>query len=261
MQHLTARDDFTLWTICSGSSGNAVYLRVGSSAVLVDVGCSARTACQFMQKAGEDLPLCGIFITHEHIDHIRGLPVLSRRCNVPIHATEGSAPYIGCEKDRVTVHPPCFCASAGDIEVTSFPTPHDSHMSVGYLLRADGLTVGVATDIGHMTDEIMSMLTECDALILESNHDIAMLEHGSYPYPLKQRILSARGHLSNDACAAALVTLTRERVRHVMLAHLSEENNTPEIAWRTSDAALESCGTAHRVRLAVADRRFPTRLL
>lgn len=261
MQHYTARDDLALWTLCSGSSGNAVYLRAGSSAVLIDVGCSARAACEAMQKIGADAPLCGIFITHEHIDHIRGLPVLSRRCTTPIHATEGSAPFLGCGSARVTVHPPCFRVTAGEIEVTSFPTPHDSHMSVGYLLRTEDCTVGVATDIGHMTDEIMEQLADCDALIFESNHDIAMLERGSYPYPLKQRILSERGHLSNDACAASLAVLTRERVRHVMLAHLSEENNTPELAWRTSDAALEACGTANRVRLAVADRRFPTRLL
>ncbi len=260
--HYAPRDDFSLWTLFSGSSGNAVYLRAGTDAILIDVGCSARTTVEALARAGATPEsLGGIFITHEHIDHVRGLPVFSRRCDAPIHAAEGSASYLGCPAARLTVHTPLFSADVGCIHLQSFPTPHDSHMSVGYLIDTPYYKIGLATDLGYLSDELMTALAACDALILESNYDLDLLERGKYPYALKCRIRSDHGHLSNNACAEALGTLTKEKVRHVLLAHLSEENNTPELAWRTSNTALEHCGKEDEVRLAVADRHVPTRLL
>lgn len=249
-----------VYTLFSGSKGNAVYIRIGGEALLVDCGRSAKALREALTRIdGHADQLRGIFVTHEHIDHIRGIPVFTRQCPLPIHVTEPSAPYIDCG-DCAVVHPPLFTCTVGNLEISSFLTPHDSVMSVGYVIRGEGMSVGVATDIGQMTDEIAAVLAGCDTVVLESNHDIDRLMRGPYPYPLKQRILSPRGHLSNEECAACAVRLADSGVRNIVLAHLSAENNQPELAYRATASRLEAGGYRH-TRLLIADEAFPTRVL
>lgn len=256
---MTQDENFHVYSLFSGSKGNGIYISCGTGSILIDAGYPARTVRDAMNRIGaSSAALNGIFVTHEHTDHIRGVELLSRTLDV--HMTQGCAPYIKCSEIHRHVHTPVFSVQTGDMEVSSFVTPHDSHESVGYIVRMPGHTVGVATDLGYMPADILERLCMCDTVVLESNHDEDMLMNGRYPYSLKQRILSDRGHLSNRACAACVRELAQNGVRNILLAHLSEENNTPELAFRTSDAVLEQIPQC-RTRLAVADRTAPTRLV
>ncbi|MFA6947581.1 MAG: MBL fold metallo-hydrolase [Eubacteriales bacterium] len=242
-----------IMTIASSSRGNSVFARLDGTAVLIDAGVSAKRICCAVTAAGCDAAsLSAIFITHEHIDHIRALPVLTKKCAANIYAPEQSAPYIVSNGAGVTPHPPVWSAEIGNIEVRSFYTPHDSDGSCGYILRSQNRTLGVCTDLGHMTDEILSMLAGCDDVILESNHDPDMLRCGGYPAQLKARIRSNYGHLSNAQCAAAAAVLASEGAHSITLAHLSEENNTPRLAYGTTMRELEARGLKTVLNVAPA---------
>lgn len=232
-----------LYTLCSGSTGNSVFVKLASSAFLIDAGISARAVCQSLCSIGHSMDeIKSIFVTHEHSDHIKGIEQLTKKFGTPVHCISACAPYIKCTPGCMFMHPTRHRLSNGDLEIRSFATPHDSMGSVGYVVITDELKIGVATDIGMMTDEILSSLAVCDHVILESNHDVAMLENGPYPLWLRQRVLSQYGHLSNDDCAAAAVTLAKNGVKSITLAHLSAENNTPSLAFATTRRALDIAG-------------------
>lgn len=250
-----------IFTLFSGSTGNSVFIRAGSSALLIDAGMSARAIETALSSIGESLRnINAIFVTHEHTDHIRGLDVISRRYHIPVHVTMASAPYIKCAEDCLLIHPPRYIESVGGLTVSSFTTPHDSHGSVGYTVEGDGIRFGIATDLGMMTDNVMERLCECDSIVLESNHDISMLMNGGYPQALKLRILSRVGHLSNADCADSVVRLYQNGVRNLLLAHLSAENNRPRLALASSVNALEAAGL-RGMNIKVADVSTPTRLV
>lgn len=227
----------------SGSSGNCTYLGTASGGILVDAGVSARRITQALKERQIDpKSLHGIFITHEHSDHISGLKVFLRQNPMPVFASQGTlealaqkdalpagvTPYV--IRDEITV---------GDLRVTAFATPHDSRESCGYrVMFPDERTAAVATDIGHMTDTVKAAVLSCDLVHIESNHDVVMLRHGPYPYYLKERILSRIGHLSNEHCAALLPELLQSGTTRFVLAHLSAENNTPQLAQTVSQTAL-----------------------
>ena len=244
-------------TIASGSGGNSVYLRFGEDEILIDAGISCRRITDGLKALGTSPEnLRAVFITHEHSDHICGLETLLKKWPIPLHMVEASAkngfasgkyPHAAA---GVITHPPLFCVQIGNLTVRSFATPHDAAASVGYVIK-DGNpdhTTAVATDIGHITPDIEEALTGVPNLILESNHNEAMLLCGSYPYELKRRILSDRGHLSNDCAAVFLKRLADAGARRVLLAHLSKENNLPDLALATAMEALEGCN----IRVAVA---------
>ncbi len=261
----SAYERMTVCTLFSGSKGNSVYIRCGASELLVDAGMSARAEQKALETLGSGLErIAAVFVTHEHIDHVRGIDVLSRRANpdITVHAAEKTAACLKCARERLFAHPAEFSVEIGDLSVSSFVTPHDSVCSVGYVIRdmERGRAVGIATDMGYMPDSVLERLCGCQSVILESNHDVDMLMSGPYPYDLKMRILSRRGHLSNADCAAAAVTLAKNGVRRILLAHLSEENNTPALALRTTAQALEQAG-AGDVFLDVASQSAPVRLL
>lgn len=254
-------------TLYSGSGGNATYVRVGETAILIDAGKSARTLCGALREIGADVSeLCAVFVTHEHSDHVSALEVLSKKHGFPIHIMAQSATRF----DRLPPsplhthlvrHEAMFCETVGEITVSSFRTPHDSRMSVGYrisFLDDDGAhTLGLATDIGYVSDSVREGLLGCEAVVLESNHDVDMLMDGPYPYDLKLRIRSNRGHLSNADSASLAATLAAEGTRGFLLAHLSEENNDPAIAL---DEAISAIGDpAVTVTVAAPDR--PTELV
>lgn len=259
-------------SLFSGSKGNALFIRCGNSSVLIDAGMSARAIERALAKIGASAEeLDAVFVTHEHIDHIKALNVLTKRYPVKIHLTEQTADAIlsACQissSDALIPHAPFFSVTLGSLTVESFPTQHDSAQSVGFRVSAkapEGIrTIGIATDLGCVDDTVRSALLGSEFVILEANHDENMLMCGSYPYSLKRRILSPCGHLSNDACGSFLCELAAHGLRGAMLAHLSEENNHPALARATVMHALSQAGVPQgEVFLAVAEQNAPVFLV
>ena len=246
----------------SGSSGNAIYVGCDDAHLLVDAGMSGSRVIAEMDRMGIDpKSLNGILVTHEHADHIKGIGILSRKFDLPIYATEGTwqGMYgkIGAvsEKNRIIIEPDRDFF-VGSIDVTPFPTPHDANESVGYTFEVDGAKVAIATDLGCIKESWMKHVLGSDAILLESNYDADMLNAGPYPYELKKRIRSRKGHLSNDDAGAVAVELVRNGTRQIILSHLSKENNFPELAMRSCELCLQIAGlTPHEdVQLYVARR-------
>mgnify|MGYP002541606930 FL=1 len=231
----------------SGSSGNCTYVGTPEGGILIDAGVSAKrieTAC-WDRGIGMD-SIRGIFVTHEHSDHTAGLRVLQKRFGIPIFASRGTCAGL-IEGGALPVDADCrvmeSAVELAGLQVLSFRTPHDSRESTGYRVStSDGRTLAVATDMGHMTDQVRAALYGCDLILIESNHDIRMLENGPYPYVLKRRILASTGHLSNDACSLELPELVRRGTTRLFLAHLSKENNSPDLAYVTAQSALTEAG-------------------
>ena len=254
--------EIEIYTLSSGSKSNSTYIRLGNIRILVDAGMSMKATETELQKVGTSLKnIDGIFITHEHSDHVKGLPIITKKHTIPIHVSELSAPYItpDCNQSSFIIHKPVFSHYIGDVEVESFITPHDSHGSVGYIIRTDNYAVGVATDMGCVPPDVLNKLAECDSVVLESNHDQTMLECGTYPLSLKKRILSSKGHLSNNDCADCAALIAGNGVKHIMLAHLSDENNRPDIAIITTATQLARKNLSRTV-IKVANRNSITKL-
>lgn len=190
--------------------------------------------CECGAAPGE---LSGILITHCHSDHISGLGMMSKYYNVPIYAPRITAGVIARQVPSAIPYIKPFDAGQefyiGSLIVSSFRTPHDAYDSVGYVVSDGDRSLAVATDLGHVTPEICAKLRGVSAAVIEANHDVDMLKNGPYPYPLKRRIMEDNGHLSNDACAQLAVSLFESGTGQIVLAHLSSENNTPELAYRT----------------------------
>ncbi len=251
----------------SGSSGNSVFISAAGKKILIDAGKNARSLCRALSEIGSDISeIDAIFITHEHSDHVSALEVLSKKYLIPVHITDISAERFDREPEayihrNLVRHPEEYEEHIGELCVRSFRTPHDSRMSVGYRMDFyDGereRSFGVATDIGYVTRGICSALEGCEAVVLESNHDIDMLKSGPYPYDLKKRILSNRGHLSNKDSAAFGAYLASKGTRFFMLAHLSEENNTPDTALDEFVSAIADAG----VSVSVAAPDCPTEMI
>lgn len=251
------------YTLASGSSGNALLVRSGGTAVLMDAGRSRRALLAALSEAGV-LPseLAAVFVTHEHTDHISALAQLSKREGMPVHAAAGTADELMRDSAVSAVlvrHGVLFTERVGSLTVTSFPLPHDSASHVGYIFRdGDGDAFCAATDVGCVTDALRGALDGCRGALLEANHDAEMLRCGPYPAYLKARILADTGHLSNADCARLARYAAERGVLHIGLAHLSAENNTPELAYGAVSAAL--AGTAART-LVVCARSSLTRVM
>ncbi len=231
----------------SGSEGNCTYLGTANGGVLVDAGVSAKRMTEALLQRGIDPDsLHGIFLTHEHSDHISGLKVFLKKHPMPVYGTRGTLEAVA-DKDALpagaTVYAVDGTVAIGDLQVTAFATPHDSRESCGYrVIFPDERTAAIATDIGHLTDTVKEAVSGCDLVHIESNHDVRMLECGPYPFYLKERILSRVGHLSNERCAALLPSLLENGTTRFFLAHLSRENNTPLLAQMTAQTALKAMG-------------------
>ena len=253
-----------VWTLFSGSSGNSVYIKHGDTRVLIDVGMSASSMEKALCEVGSSLrEINAAFITHEHSDHIRGIGVVTRRYNkeIEIHAASPTSNYIECSSENLKTHAPRYECCIGSLVISSFRTPHDSAMSVGYVIRSDdGFSVGVATDLGCVTDDVLANLVRCGSVVIESNHDVDMLMRGTYPQSLKRRITSRNGHLSNADCSGLVCTLSRSGVENILLAHLSPENNKPALAFEASASELERYNLRHTT-VGVAAPYTPTRLI
>lgn len=233
----------------SGSAGNSTYIKYGADEILVDAGVSCRQLETALTSIGSSLSkIRAILVTHEHSDHIKGLEVISKKFHIPVYINENSLNGIEKDSARTAISAFAEIKNAGDsiqigeIHADIFKTPHDACGSVGFRFTfSDGSTLGYATDIGYITKGIAAALFGCESVFLESNHDIAMLKNGPYPYYLKERIMSDKGHLSNASCAEFIPHLYKNGTKKVVLAHLSEHNNTPALAY---SASLEALGKA-----------------
>ncbi|MDO4634169.1 MAG: MBL fold metallo-hydrolase [Eubacteriales bacterium] len=228
-------------SIASGSSGNCIYTATEQTSLLVDVGISKKAIdaglAEIDRKASE---IDGILITHEHSDHIKGLGVISRKCGIPIYASPGTIRAIKGIKNLGAIDESLFHEVSpendfeiGDITVHPFAISHDAAEPMAYRMSSEGRSVAVATDLGIYDEKTVASLQNLDAVLLEANHDIRMLQAGAYPYYLKQRILGNRGHLSNENAGRLLCRILHDNMKHIFLGHLSRENNYDALAYET----------------------------
>ena len=244
----------TVCVLASGSKGNAVYLSDGRTALLIDAGLSGKEIERRMAERGlSPQALSGIVVSHEHGDHIRGVGVMSRRYGLPVYMTRGTAEAAGDRVGRLTtIHhfAPGTAFSVDGLTFRPFSTSHDASDSAGFTVSADGAKVGIATDLGIATSVVRTHLAGCGVLIIEANHDPRMLIDGPYPWHLKQRVRGRTGHLSNESSRDLLGELVHDGLSHVVLAHLSDRNNTADKALAAVAPAIRS----PRTRLSVADQ-------
>ena len=263
LSHSTQTRSFSL---VSGSSGNSIFVGHSSTRILVDCGVSAKRLTAALLERDEDpAHISGILITHEHSDHIAGLSVLARRHNIPVYMTEPtwfrlSQSMKFAERIDVRFIEPGRHFEVGDSSVYAFSTSHDAVCPVGYRIDTGRAVVGIATDTGELTDHNVKLLSGCDLVYIEANYDPDMLYGGPYPWPLKQRIDSVRGHLSNGQSARAIGDLVRGGGTRFVLAHLSKENNMPDLALSSVTDDLSEAGFKAGIdlKLQVAPRYEPS---
>lgn len=235
----------SLTPLFSGSSGNAILVSSDRTRVLIDAGVSGRRLEEALKSVGEDIrDIKGILITHEHSDHIQGAGILARKHGIPIYATAPTWEACAAKLGNVKTHLQRVIDKTefyiDELLVEPYEIPHDAADPVGYCLSHSGRKVAVATDLGHFPSKVGMRLQSCDLVLLESNHDVTMLRTGRYPHALKERIKSRRGHLSNDDAAQAAIKLACAGVTSILLGHLSGENNSEQLAFRTvTDALIE----------------------
>jgi len=227
--------------IASGSSGNCTYIGDENTHLCVDAGLSGKRIEAGLNEIGlTTSDVTGILVTHEHTDHINGLSVIARRFGIPVYATRGTIEAIK-RMPKFSNIPDCLYHvieadkpfTLGDFNIRPIRISHDAAEPVAFRFDNNGKSIGVMTDLGKYDDYIIENMKDCSTVMIEANHDVNMLQAGPYPYPLKRRILSDRGHLSNDACGRLLVELLGQKLENIILGHLSHENNLAELAYET----------------------------
>lgn len=228
-------------SIASGSSGNCIYVGSDATHLLIDVGVSGKRTESGLKELGIGArELDGILITHEHTDHVSGLGVLARKYEIPLYATRGTINAIEKMKNIGDIDPGLWVEvqedrrfTVKDLSINPMRISHDAAQPVAYRIGYGSKHVAVCTDLGEYNDYTVECLKGLDAILLEANHDVNMLQVGPYPYPLKQRILGSRGHLSNENSGKLLCRILHDGLKHISLGHLSQENNLPELAYET----------------------------
>ncbi|MCL2286494.1 MAG: MBL fold metallo-hydrolase [Firmicutes bacterium] len=256
------RPEIEFCTIASGSSGNAVCVGLGGRHFLVDAGVSGKRIENVLFKMNVR-NISGIFITHEHRDHIAGAGVMARRFKVNLYATPLTWRYFAANRslgelnaEQIKVIEPDKPIDVGGVTVKAFNISHDAAQPVGYTFETKGKKIATATDLGCATDTVRDNLKGSNVILLESNHDPVMLKNGPYHQALKQRVASTRGHLSNADAGVLLAEVADDKLEHVFLAHLSEDNNTQMLAFDTVQRILE--GNNVKIKnLTVAERHTP----
>ena len=251
----------TLSILGSGSRGNAAVLATAHTRLLIDAGFSRRELTRRMALAGYAAEqLTAVLVTHEHSDHVAGLAKLAAVCPAPVllndatHAALGPTAAALPRREAFTTG---VSFTLGDIDVTPFALPHDAADPVGFSFRAEGVRIVFVTDLGYLAANVKDQLRAADCIVLESNHDLDLLKSGGYPWELKQRVLSRLGHLSNDTVAEFLRTDFDGACAHLVLAHLSENNNLPSLALISAQRALAPRARPPQLHLAAQDAPLP----
>ena len=259
----------SLTVLASGSSGNSTVVATSRTRILVDCGLSCRETMKRMVAAGEDpLQISAIVVSHEHSDHVNGLWVLARKLDVPVYmtgATYAEWQYWARDKEtrtkpqlrKIEIFQAGKAFTIGDVTVSPFTIPHDAVDPVGFTFRAEGVKIGIVTDLGYMPRSVVDNIRGCDGLMIESNHDVEMLRGGPYPWVVKQRVMSRTGHLSNDALAQFFSSDYDGSAAFLVLAHLSEANNHPDLARTAAEQALADRQDLLRNRLTLASQHTP----
>lgn len=245
--------------LSSGSKGNTTYIETKNAKILIDAGNSSKYILEKLQELNVNPnDIDAILITHIHVDHVKGLPVLLKKINPCIYMTEKMHPYLDyienytiIETDTITIK---------DIEVNVIKTSHDTDDSVGYIINNEGKSIVYITDTGYINRKYFDLLKNRNIYIMESNHDVEMLNNGKYPFELRQRILSDKGHLSNYDSAKYLSTFIGQNTKYILLAHLSEENNTQELAYDTLNERLNK-ENIHVDNIIIAKQNQETELI
>ena len=257
-------------SLYSGSSGNSIFIASDNTKVLIDAGLAGKKIDDALKHIGEESSsIDGIFITHEHIDHIKGVGVLSRKYDIPIYANDNTwavmEKNIGKIKEHnIRIMDRRSSITINDLEIKSFNIPHDAIAPVGYTVSSAGKNASVVTDFGVFTEEIRDNIIDSDIILLESNHDVNMLRMGPYPYKLKLRVLGENGHLSNEDCGSAIVSLLKNnKKKQIVLGHLSGTNNHPDLAYQTVVDVLSANGIrpGGDVILQLASRHNPSEII
>lgn len=253
---------FEVSVLASGSSGNCFYIGTNKGDILIDAGISCRQICERLMQIGKDIKnIKGIFITHEHIDHVRGLNILSKKYNIPVYVNKGTLANSYLDMGNV-----CMVKTDNEIDfhglkILPFSKSHDTREPVSYLIKNGDKKISVVTDIGFCCENVAQSVKESELIILESNHDLQMLKEGPYPAFLKQRISGDRGHLSNYEAALAVLEHGNKKLQHVLLSHLSLNNNTPELAMQTFNSMIQERKDLKRLKTWLTYREKPTELI
>jgi phosphoribosyl 1,2-cyclic phosphodiesterase len=247
--------------LSSGSAGNSLYIEADGKRILIDAGLSEKKLSQRMALIDRSLSgLDAVFVTHEHSDHIRGVGPLVRKHQLPLYTTEGTYNQASATMGKLTGFTPIRAGQPvefGELVIEPYATPHDAEESVAFVIHYRGLRLGIATDLGRVTPEVVDKLQKMDVLLIESNHDVEMLDAGPYPWVTKRRIKSDVGHLSNEACGEILSSVKHSGLRLVVLMHMSETNNHPDLARLVAQQALGEDAP----NMIIAEQNHPTRLM
>jgi len=232
------------FSLASGSSGNSFYIEheISKQGVLIDLGISCKKACKLLELKGFNPEnVKAIFVTHEHSDHTKGIDVFSRKFNVPIFLTKGTAQgtFICSDENLINFIKNDEEVKINGLNIRAFSKPHDCMDPVSYSISSDNKKISVITDIGHASKKVCESISESNLVYFEANHDVDMLKEGPYPIYLKKRILSDQGHLSNYQSSLCLLEHSCKKLKTIILSHLSEINNTPIIALKTANSLIK----------------------
>ncbi len=261
-----------LMSIASGSSGNCIYVGTDQNHLLVDTGISKKRIESGLHQIGlKAEELDGILITHEHTDHVSGLGVMARKYEIPVYATRGTIEAVLKKESLGVIEPSLFREitpksefSIGELTIHPIPTSHDAAEPVSYVVRNENKAAGIVTDLGKYDDYLIDKIQKLDVLLLEANHDVNMLQVGAYPFRLKQRILGELGHLSNELSGQLLGQVLHDKMKRIILGHLSKENNYPDLAYETVRLEVTMGANPYRgddFEITVASRSKPSELI
>ncbi|MCH3965591.1 MAG: MBL fold metallo-hydrolase [Clostridium sp.] len=249
----------------SGSSGNSTFIASDNTKILVDAGLAGKNIENALLSIGQKpKDIDAILVTHEHTDHIKGVGVLSRRYDIPIYTNESTWNAMSKSIGKIKEHNIKVISNdyieINDMAVTSYRISHDAADPRGYKIFSKDKCACIATDLGFFSEEIKKILSQADIILLESNHDVEMLKFGPYPYALKRRILSKIGHLSNDDCGKAILDISTNKFKKIILGHLSKINNYPKLAYKTvlNVLAKEGIELDKDLSVSMASRNMPS---
>lgn len=253
---------FNFCSLYSGSSGNSLFVETANTKLLIDAGVSSKKIENALLDIDIDpSSLDGILVTHEHTDHVQGLGTFSKKFDLPVFVNQKTLDAMPKQKDKIAnnkikIFKPSDCFSIGDLEVKPFSIPHDAANPCGFNICKDDKKISIATDIGHMTNDILKNLEESLFIMLEANYDPEVLRCSSYPFTLKSRIAGPTGHLSNEMAGKTISYLLQSGLKNAMLGHLSKESNFPELAYQTviDEVLTNNSNEKNSFKLSVASR-------